>query len=90
MRRVLLLACAPLVLLGACATTTTTPAAKKLALANQLDPRVLYLTAVALGKAGDSAAAAAMARRAAKFNGLAFNYGYVRVKAGTIGSSSTQ
>ena len=61
-------------------------AAKELAQANQLDPRVLYLTAVALGKSGDSAGAAAMARRAAKFNGLAFNYGYVRVKAATIGS----
>jgi tetratricopeptide (TPR) repeat protein len=62
------------------------PAAKELAQANQQDPRVLYLTAVALGKSGDSTGAAAIARRAAKFNGLAFNYGYVRVKAGTIGS----
>ncbi len=61
-------------------------AAKELAQANQLDPRILYLTAVALGKAGDSTGAAAMARRAAKFNALAFNYGYVRVKAGAIGS----
>jgi tetratricopeptide (TPR) repeat protein len=62
------------------------PAAKELARANQLDPRILYLAAVALGKSGDSAGAAAMARRAGKFNGLAFNYGYVRVKAATIGS----
>jgi tetratricopeptide (TPR) repeat protein len=61
-------------------------AAKELAQANQQDPRILYLRAVALRKSGDSAGAAAMARRAAKFNGLAFNYGYVRVKAGAIGS----
>ena len=49
--------------------------------ANQQDPRILYLTAVALREAGEPQKAHAMATKAAKFNGLAFNYGYVRAKA---------
>jgi tetratricopeptide (TPR) repeat protein len=61
-------------------------AAAEFAQANQQDPRVLYLTAVALNGAGDGPRAAAMASRAAKFNGLAFNYAYVRTKAAKIGS----
>ena len=61
-------------------------AAKELAQANQQDPRILYLRAVALGKSGDAPGASAMAARAAKFNGLSLNYGFVRVKAATIGS----
>jgi hypothetical protein len=61
-------------------------AAKELAQANQQDPRVLYLAALALDKAGDKPAASAMARRAAQFNGLSFNYAYVRNKAQTLGS----
>jgi tetratricopeptide (TPR) repeat protein len=56
-------------------------AAKAFAQANQLDPRILYLTALALKGAGDSKQAAAMATKAAKFNALGFNYGYVRSKA---------
>ena len=49
--------------------------------ANQQDPRILYLTAVALKGAGDAARAAEMAGKAAAFNQLSFNYGYVRAKA---------
>ena len=52
--------------------------------ANQQDPRILYLTAIALGEAGDRQKANAVASKAAKFNGLAFNYGYVRTKAAKI------
>lgn len=61
-------------------------AVKELARANQQDPRILYLAAVALRNAGDMPGAAAMAARASTFNGLSFNYGYVRVKAAAIGS----
>ena len=61
-------------------------AAQELAQANQQDPRILYLTAVALREAGDRSKAAAMAAKAAKFNGLAFNYAYVKAKAAKIGS----
>jgi tetratricopeptide (TPR) repeat protein len=63
-----------------------TEAVKELALANQQDPRILYLAAVALRDGGDKPGAAAMAGRAAKFNGLSLNYGYVRARARTIGS----
>jgi tetratricopeptide (TPR) repeat protein len=49
--------------------------------ANQQDPRLLYLTAVALKGAGDAAGAAEAAGRAARFNGLNLNYGYVRAAA---------
>ena len=48
---------------------------------NQQDPRILYLTAVAMKGAGDAKGAAAMATKAASFNQLSFNYGYVRAKA---------
>jgi tetratricopeptide (TPR) repeat protein len=61
-------------------------AVKELAQANQQDPRILYLSAVALRSSGDAPAASAMARHAATFNGLSLNYGYVREKARTIGS----
>jgi tetratricopeptide (TPR) repeat protein len=57
------------------------PAVQELKLANQQDPRILYLTAVALQGAGDAQAAATFAAKAAKFNGLNINYGYVRNKA---------
>jgi tetratricopeptide (TPR) repeat protein len=53
----------------------------ELAQANQNDPRVLYLAAIALQGSGDAAKAKAMAVKAAEFNGLALNYGYVRTKA---------
>lgn len=57
------------------------PAVQELKLANQQDPRILYLTAVAMQGAGDAQGAAKFAAKAAKFNGLNFNYGYVRAKA---------
>ena len=57
------------------------PAVQELKLANQQDPRILYLTAVALQGAGDAQGAAKFAGKAAKFNGLNLNYGYVRDKA---------
>ena len=53
----------------------------ELAKANQRDPRVLYLSAVALAGSGNAKSAKAMAARAADFNGLAPNYAYVRSKA---------
>ncbi|MEP6859150.1 MAG: tetratricopeptide repeat protein [Deltaproteobacteria bacterium] len=49
--------------------------------ANQRDPRVLYLEAVAMKGAGDAKGSKAMAAKAANFNGLAPNFGYVRAKA---------
>jgi tetratricopeptide (TPR) repeat protein len=59
-------------------------AVQELARANQQDPRILYLTAVALREAGDAQKASVMAAKAAKFNGLSFNYGYVRTKAAKL------
>ena len=49
--------------------------------ANQRDPRVLYLSAVAMRGAKDTKGAKAMAAKAADFNGLAPDYAYVRAKA---------
>jgi tetratricopeptide (TPR) repeat protein len=49
--------------------------------ANQQDPRVLYLLAVALKGQGDAARAKTVGTRAAHFNGLAGNYAFVRTKA---------
>jgi tetratricopeptide (TPR) repeat protein len=63
-----------------------TAAAAEFAQANQQDPRILYLTAVALRGAGDVPGSTAVAARAAKFNGLSFNYGFVRTTAAKIGS----
>jgi tetratricopeptide (TPR) repeat protein len=56
-------------------------AAAELAKANQQDPRVLYHLAVAQSAAGDAAKARTTAKKAFEFNGLSFNYGYVRAKA---------
>jgi hypothetical protein len=56
-------------------------AVKELEQANQQDPRILYLTSVALSDAGDTARATTLRTKAATFNGLAFNYAYVRGKA---------
>ena len=56
-------------------------AVDELAHANQRDPRVLYLQAVALHGMKDETRAKQMAAKAADFNGLAFNYVYVRAKA---------
>lgn len=59
-------------------------AATELQLANQQDPRILYLISLALQGAGDGPRAATFAAKAAKFNGLSFSYGYVRNKARKI------
>ncbi|HKA86910.1 MAG TPA: tetratricopeptide repeat protein [Haliangiales bacterium] len=56
-------------------------AVKELEQANSQDPRVLYLHAVALQGKGDAKKAREMAEKAANFNGLNGNYGYVRAKA---------
>ena len=53
----------------------------ELAQANQQDPRVLYLLAVAHQAAGDPVKAKQAGVQAADFNGLSPNYGYVRGKA---------
>jgi len=49
--------------------------------ANDQDPRVLYLTALALQGAGDAQKAKEVGAQAADFNGLSATYGYVRGKA---------
>jgi tetratricopeptide (TPR) repeat protein len=56
-------------------------AAAEFAQAPPRDPRMFYLTALALQGAGDAKAAKASARKAAEFNGLAINYAFVRTKA---------
>jgi tetratricopeptide (TPR) repeat protein len=48
---------------------------------NQQDPRIVYLTALALQGKGEAAKARVTAGKAALFNGLNFNYGFVREKA---------
>ncbi|HXW07396.1 MAG TPA: tetratricopeptide repeat protein [Vicinamibacterales bacterium] len=55
--------------------------------ANQQDPRILYFLALASKGAGDSAGAAKFATKAANFNGLAFNYAFVRNKARTLSAT---
>jgi tetratricopeptide (TPR) repeat protein len=64
-------------------------AVQELLAANQQDPRIIYLTAVALRETGDTGKAATVAAKAAKFNGLAFSYGYVRKKAAQIAGTGT-
>jgi tetratricopeptide (TPR) repeat protein len=56
-------------------------AVRHLKQANQQNPRVLYRTAVALHGAGDHDGSRAAMEAAANFNGLNFNYAYVRYKA---------
>jgi tetratricopeptide (TPR) repeat protein len=56
-------------------------AATELRQANEQDPRVLYLTAVALEGKGEQPAAKELALKAADFNALSNTYGYVRGKA---------
>jgi tetratricopeptide (TPR) repeat protein len=63
-------------------------AVKELGQASLRDPRVLYLTALAHKGAGDTAKAAAMAAKAAKFNELSFNSAYVKAKAAKMTGSS--
>ena len=65
-------------------------AAQEFSHANQQDPKILFLSAVAWRDAGNPAKAAAFATKAAKFNGLSFNYGYVRKKAEKFGNTSTE
>ena len=65
----------------ALAEKSYTAAAAELRQANQQDPRVLYLTAVALQGQGDLLAAKKVGVQAADFNGLSNTYGYVRGKA---------
>jgi tetratricopeptide (TPR) repeat protein len=48
--------------------------------ANQQDPRVLYMTSQALYASGKPAEGAKFANKANKFNGLSFNYAYLRNK----------
>jgi hypothetical protein len=59
-------------------------AAAALREANQQDPRVLYLTAVALQGKGDTRSAKEVGAQAAEWNGLSNTYGYVRGKAKTL------
>ena len=58
--------------------------------ANQQDPRVLYLTAVALQGKGDLQAAKDASLQAADFNGLSNTYGYVRGKARAMTATTTR
>ena len=70
-------------LLGQIALQEKNPAtaAAELEQANQQDPRVLYLLAMALQAKGDGPKARVIGAKAAEFNGLAVNYAYVRTKA---------
>jgi tetratricopeptide (TPR) repeat protein len=74
----------------ALAEKRATAAVQEFSNGNQQDPRILYLTAVALRDAGDAAKASAMAAKAAKFNGLSFNYAYVKSKAAKMTTTSSQ
>jgi len=65
-------------------------AVKELAQANQQDPKVLYLTALAFRESGDARQSAMFAKKAARFNGLSFNYAYVRRKAATVIGPATE
>jgi tetratricopeptide (TPR) repeat protein len=56
-------------------------AVKEFQLANQRDPRIIYLTSLAVDAAGDRAKAAALRTDVASFNELNFTYAYVRAKA---------
>jgi tetratricopeptide (TPR) repeat protein len=57
--------------------------------ANRQDPRILYLTAVALREAGEARKASAIAAKAAKFNGLSFSYAYIKSKATKMTTASS-
>jgi tetratricopeptide (TPR) repeat protein len=56
-------------------------AVRELKQANQQDPRVLFELGEAYAASGDAAAAHDAFAHAANFNGLAFNYAFVRAKA---------
>ena len=64
-------------------------AAQEFAQANQQDPVILYLTALAWRGAGDVQKASAFDSKAAKFNGLSFNSAYLKNKAGKMGTTSS-
>lgn len=64
-------------------------AAEELSQANQQDPVIIYLTALAWRGAGDAQKAAALDTKAAKFNGLSFNSVYLKNKAGKMSSTSS-
>ena len=65
-------------------------AAEEFSRANQQDPKILFLTAIAWREAGNAAKATSFATKAAKFNGSRFNYGYVRKKAEKFAGSATE
>src|SRR4029453_10449587 len=65
-------------------------AVRELAQANQQDPKVLYLTALAFRESGDARQSGVFAKKAAGFNGLSFNYAYVRSKAATVIGPATE
>ena len=58
--------------------------------ANQQDPKILYLTALALRDAGNTREAGVVATKAARFNALSFNYGFVRTRAAKLIGPSTE
>jgi tetratricopeptide (TPR) repeat protein len=62
-------------------------AVAELAQANQQDPRVLYLYAAAVVDAGDAENARTAIRKAAEWNALSLNYGFVRAKAKALAKS---
>jgi len=63
-------------------------AAAELRQANQQDPRVLYLTAVALEGKGDRRAAKELAVQASEWNGLSNTYAFVRSQASVLASGT--
>ena len=65
-------------------------AVRELAKGNPRDPRMLYLSAVALAGKGDAKGSRAMAKRAAEFNGLAVNFAYVRARAKALLAGATR
>jgi len=62
-------------------------AATELDQANQHDPRVLYLRAAALVESGDAVNARTAIRKAAEWNSLSLQYGFVRAKAKALARS---
>ena len=67
--------------LVAAASGDRVTAVRELQQANQQDPRVLFALGEAYAAAGDAAAARNAFTRAADFDGLGFNYAFVRAKA---------
>lgn len=63
-------------------------AVRELLEANQQDPRVQYLTALAYAASGETALAREWSGRAANFNGLNVNWAFVRERAREMHSSS--